>query len=152
MPKKRKVDCAEALEKHSVFTKHEQMSNGEYRFRLVSKDGSSYIRTVAERGSWQNSHHHNVVRETYIVQCGWMVIAQRLEGRRLLYRLRPPGGIITTTPLIVHNVYLPSGAVIHTVKHGSTMEFDWHADEEFDSMTNELSEQDIERLVERDIT
>lgn len=151
MPEKRTLNCAEALEKHGVFTNHEQMPDGEYRFRLVSKDGSSYIRTVVEVGSWQSSHHHNVLRETYIVQCGWMVIAQRIEGHRSLYRMLP-GGVFTTIPLIAHNVYLPSGAIIHTVKHGITTEIDWYADTDFDSETKELSEQHIDQLVDCDIT
>jgi mannose-6-phosphate isomerase-like protein (cupin superfamily) len=151
MGQKRKVDCAEALEKHGVFTNHEQMSNGEYRFRLVNKDGSSYIRTVAALGGWQNSHHHSAMRETYIVQSGWMAIAQRIEGRRSIYELQP-GGIITTTPLVAHNVYLPGGAIIHTVKHGIATGADWYADVDFDNETTELSEEDIHQLAEHEIT
>ncbi len=153
MPEKRKVDCVEALEKHGVFNNHEQMPNGEYRFRLASKDGSSYIRTVAERGGWQSRHHHKRLRETYIVQHGWMVIVQWLPDGRSSCRLLP-GGIITTKPSIPHNIYLPSGAIIHTVKHGGEGESDWHSDEAFDEeMVEKLTEEAaILRLAESDIT
>src|SRR5690242_10293711 len=64
-----------------IVTRHEQMDNGEYRFRLLASDGSAYSRTVAgDRGAWQNSHSHNTARETYIVQSGWMAFAQRGES------------------------------------------------------------------------
>lgn len=150
--KKRKVDCAEAIEKHGIFTNHEQMSDGQYRFRLASKDGSSYIRTEANvNAGWQNSHHHEKVRETYIVQEGWMVLAQRIDGKRCIQKLYA-SEVVTTTPFVVHNVYLPANGIIHTVKHGVAAGVDWHKDEDFDNETKCLTEADIDRLAEEQVT
>ncbi|WP_058303378.1 hypothetical protein [Gorillibacterium timonense] len=69
MPKEISVEEAETL---GVRTIHHKMENGERRFRLVSADGSSYIRTEASRHSgWQNSHYHKEVTEWYVVQKDW---------------------------------------------------------------------------------
>ncbi|MBR0852510.1 hypothetical protein JQ543_32605 [Bradyrhizobium diazoefficiens] len=129
-----------------VLTNHEQMDNGEYRFRLVGADGAAYIRTVAGgRGAWQNSHFHEAVRETYIVQSGWMALAQRNEQGVTLQVYRP-GQLLTTEPRVSHNVYLPANAVIHTVKYGGANESDWHADKELDRATKPITEDQILRM------
>lgn len=134
---------AEAL---GVLTRHEQMDNGEYRFRLLASDGAAYIRTVAgDHGAWQNSHFHEAARETYIVQSGWMVFAQRKEQEVTLQVYRP-SQLLTTEPRVSHNVYLPAGAVIHTVKHGVASESDWHADAELDRITKPISEDQMRRM------
>lgn len=94
------------------------MDNGELRFRLLHKDGTAYIRTVSSSDSgWQKSHVHQTVLETYVVQSGWMALAELIE-RKLVVRVFEPGGIVTTRPGVTHNVYLAPDAVIHTVKHG----------------------------------
>jgi hypothetical protein len=48
-----------------------------------------------------------------------------------------------TEPGISHNVYLPAGAVIHTVKHGEASETDWHEDLELDRTTKPITEDEI---------
>jgi hypothetical protein len=132
-----------------VRTHHEQMDNGEYRFRLVAADGTAYIRTVAgARGAWQNSHYHESVRETYIVQSGWMAFAQRVEGKVTLQVYRPCE-LLTTEPRVSHNVYLPAGAVVHTVKYGGANESDWHADMELDKVTKVITEDQMVHIAGR---
>lgn len=136
--------------KYGITCRHERMPNGELRFRLVSNDGSGYIRTVATSiGGWQNSHCHRELRETYIVQKGWMACAEFANGKRVL-RKYGPGEIVTTRPHIVHNVYLPGAAVTHTVKHGKAQGLDWTPCPEFDSLTQNLTEDDINRLAGAD--
>lgn len=134
---------AEAL---GVIAHHEQMDNGEYRFRLIASDGTAYIRTVAgDRGAWQNSHFHKAVRETYVVQSGWMAFAERKEHDVTIQVYRP-NQLLMTEPRVSHNVYLPAGAVIHTVKHGVASESDWHPDAEFDRITKSITEDEITRM------
>ncbi len=135
----------EDIAKYGISSKHEQMNNGELRFRLTADDGSGYIRTVAgKNGAWQNSHLHKLNRETYIVQSGWMVLAE-LRNNKVVLNIFKPSDVVSTEPGIIHNVYLPSGAVIHTVKHGSTSEKDWTPNEEFDKRTKILDEEEILR-------
>lgn len=139
-----KISDAEA-EVRGIWTSHEIMDNGELRYRLLSEDGSAYIRTVSgTQGAWQNSHHHKSVKETYIVQDGWMAYAELREGL-LVGRVYEKDASVTTQPGIVHNVYLPKKAVIHTVKHGIALEHDWHRSDEFDEMTKILLEEDIKK-------
>jgi mannose-6-phosphate isomerase-like protein (cupin superfamily) len=129
-----------------ILTRHEQMDNGEYRFRLVASDGTAYIRTVAgDRGAWQNSHFHSAAREIYIVQSGWMAFAQR-KGQEITLQVYRPNQLLTTEPRVSHNVYLPAGAVIHTVKYGVASESDRHADAELDRITKPITEEQITRV------
>ena len=125
-----------------IVTFHEVMANGERRFRLKKSDGTAYIRTEASAGSgWQGSHFHRHVRETYIVQAGWMAFAELVDGALSLC-LFEANEIVTSRPGIVHNVYLPDGAVIHTVKHGSASGSDRLTDETtkaFDKVTHALT-------------
>jgi mannose-6-phosphate isomerase-like protein (cupin superfamily) len=128
---------------YGIETRHDRMPNGELRFRLYGKDGNGYVRVISgPRGAWQNSHYHHQVRETYIVESGWMVLAE-LDSRSneiILTRL-DSGGMVTTEPYRKHNVYLPAGTVIHVVKHGSVSgEADWHAAPDLDAVTKGLSE------------
>lgn len=126
-----------------ITTSHESMENREMRFRLMATDGSAYIRTVAgASGAWQNSHLHRNLRETYIVQSGWMVLVELRDGKEAFLRLLP-GEVASTTPGVAHNVYLPGGAVIHTVKHGATVEKDWVSWPELDALTKALSEREL---------
>ncbi len=129
-----------------IVAHHERMPNGELRFRLFGADGNGYVRTIAgNKGGWQDSHYHCRVRETYIVESGWMTLAvwQDDRGEVVLTRF-DPGQIVTTEPLRRHNVYLPAKAVIHTVKHGSVSdEPDWHAAPELDVLTKVLSAKEV---------
>lgn len=114
----REISAEEARTKHQISTLHHEMPNGEFRFRLNKADGTSYIRTEASvEGAWQNSHFHRHVRETYIVQSGWIAYAEPdvNDVRIEVYR---EGELFTTKPGIVHNIYMPANSVIHTVKHG----------------------------------
>lgn len=134
---------------YGVSTRHERMPNGELRFRLIGPDGSAYVRTVAgEGGAWQNSHFHLEVRETYVVERGWMgyvVLAPRTGTPK--WRVLRKGAIVTTPVRLPHNVYLPAGAVIHTVKHSGQVDVpDWHAATELDSMTKHIDEAELLRL------
>ena len=73
---KRTISDEEAKEHFGIVAAHEQMPNGELRFRLFGSDGNGYIRTVAtETGGWQKSHLHSTFRELYLVEFGWMAMA-----------------------------------------------------------------------------
>ena len=138
----KRITEKEAKQAFGMATAHEVMDNGERRFRLRHEGGSAYIRTEASVASgWQNSHYHREVKETYIVEAGWMAFAE-LRGNLMDMRIVQPGEVLTTNPGIVHNVYLPAQAVIHTVKHGDAGGDDRLTDGEapaFDIATKALS-------------
>lgn len=114
----REITGQEAATRYGVTAHHEEMNNGECRFRLLKTDGTAYVRTESgPLGAWQDSHDHNGVKETYIVQKGWMAYAT-LMADELDIRILGAGEMLTTPLRVAHNVYLPAGAVIHTVKHG----------------------------------
>ncbi|WP_081971878.1 MerR family transcriptional regulator [Paenibacillus borealis] len=78
------VITPEEARTHGIQTLHQQMPSGERRFRLLSSDGSAYIRTEAPgQGGWQHSHYHKEIAETYIVQHGWIVYAGMDAAGRL---------------------------------------------------------------------
>lgn len=136
----------DAVSACGISTLHERMQNGELRFRLMSSDGSAYIRTVSGmEGAWQKSHFHKRVRETYVVEKGWMVLAEWDERLgRAIYKKYGPGDVVTTEPLKRHNVYLPSESVIHTVKHSATPgELDWYGAPELDAITHAVGEREL---------
>jgi len=140
------ISSEEAASVYGVSAMHQQMHNGELRVRLMANDGNGYIRTVAaKKGSWQNSHHHKRSFETYVVERGWMAVA--LSGNATgepIISLFQEGQIYTTKVGEVHNVYLPAGAIIHTVKHGNrNAPSDWHGIKEFDKKTRSLSEEEL---------
>ncbi|MEH6442662.1 MAG: hypothetical protein V7784_02090, partial [Oceanospirillaceae bacterium] len=121
----------------------ELMDNGETRLRFASADASVYIRTIAgEHGSWQNSHYHKTLQETYIVQEGWIAVAEIINEKMHL-RIERQNSVFTSQPNIPHNLYLPSGAVIHTVKHGRVTPGDWYSSQALDELTKKLSEKMI---------
>lgn len=130
---------------------HEVMPNGESRNRMNFQNGdvagNAYILTSREHcddGGWQNSHYHKWVLETYIVQKEWMASAILDFTGALMVTVHEAGDVFTTELGQDHNVYLPSGAVIHTVKHGKTDGGpDWHASPKLDALTKHLSETDI---------
>jgi|SaaInlStandDraft_2_1057019.scaffolds.fasta_scaffold01263_13 mannose-6-phosphate isomerase-like protein (cupin superfamily) len=127
---------------------HERMPGGELRFRLVSDDGSSYIRTVtSETGGWQKSHYHRNIQETYVVQRGWMILA-RMDARALRFVKLEANDSVTSLPMTPHNVYLPSDSVIHTIKHGGTPQGDRISDPNLDALTLNLSEKQALVLAE----
>lgn len=131
------------LEAQGIETRHQCMDNGEFRFRLVAGDGSAYIRTVAgSRGAWQRSHYHNNLLETYIVQDGWIALVELVDDAPR-HHILVPGTVFTTKPGVAHNVYMPAGAVTHTVKHGADGDADWHASPELDSLTRHVPEAEL---------
>lgn len=137
------ITADDASSIHGIRTNHEQMPNAECRFRLTSSDGNDYIRTAAgNSGAWQKAHFHSALRETYIVESGWMALAEEVDGD-VAIRVYWPSEVVTTKPAVVHNVYLPANALIHTVKHGATGQGDWHESPAFTQRTVSLSERDI---------
>jgi len=54
------IDSQEAENTYAITTCHEQMGNGECRFRLRKNDGTAYVRTeMNQTGAWGESHYHN---------------------------------------------------------------------------------------------
>ena len=123
-----------------------RMDNGEYRFRVMKggNHGYGYILTMMPKdqpGEWQNSHHHEKAMETYIVQEGWIASARLLPDGFADIEVYRTGESFMTKPGEAHNVYMPSGAVIHTIKHGQlTGQKDWFASPELDELTKGLNE------------
>lgn len=142
-PDRVRISDAEAADQ-GITTSHERMANNELRYRLTAADGSGYIRTVAcGEGAWQNSHFHKVLRETYIVQSGWVALVELVDGAPR-WAILEAGDVFTTTPQTAHNVYMPGNAVLHTVKHGSSGDgVDWHASPELDDLTKGLDEAEV---------
>jgi hypothetical protein len=138
-----KITDSEAFDLYGIKTDHGKMPNGELRFRLTAPDGNNYIRTVASSsGAWQEAHSHEQLQETYIVEKGWMALAEQTNGN-LRVSVYWPNQVVTTKPNIPHNAYLPACAVIHTVKHGSGKEKDWEGQPELSAKTKSMSEKEI---------
>lgn len=132
------IGAEEAALNHNIHARHSRLDTGELRFRLMcGRDGNGYVRTEAAASGWQRSHFHKRTLETYIVERGWMMLAvapSRASGKPHLQYLGPRS-LVTTSLHKVHNVYLPKGAVVHTVKHGGRIaEDDWHAAPAFDEI------------------
>ena len=129
--------------RYGISTSYELMENGEFRSRMTPSDGNGYIRTVASSvGSWQKAHFHSNLRETYIVETGWIASAELADGILLISK-HFPGAVFTTQPKLSHNIYMSANSVIHTVKHGGVQSNDWHEDSDLTRRTRELSEEDI---------
>ena len=114
------ISCSEAKVSHGVCIRHGQMlTNGELRFRLNASDGSAYIRTQTTEQSegWQSPHFHKLLKETHIVEKGWIGYAELKDGSPIVKRFGP-GDVFTTRPHVVHNIFMATDSVIHTVKHG----------------------------------
>jgi hypothetical protein len=135
-----------AKENFGIVTNHECMENGELRFRLIGSDGNGYALTVASgSGAWQNSHSHASFQEMYIVESKWMALATAnpLGGGPCIQILTEGQSVITPLGQI-HNVYLPSKAVIHTVRFGNrSANPRWEGCPSFDEETKSLSESQI---------
>jgi len=126
------------------------MGTGERRYRFRAPDKTAYTRTEAGKdGAWQNAHHHKGLLETYVVQTGWIAFAESCDGMRVV-GIFGKGAVVTSRPLIDHNVYLPAGSVIHTVQHGKAVgnpenkNNDWYAaDTAFDEWSKGLTLENI---------
>ena len=139
MAAKKSISTRSARDNYGIYTDHELMPNGEARFRLLAQEGG-YIRTIAsEAGKWQIAHKHKQLIETYVVESGWMGFADLVDDQ-LRIRVITVGGLVSSQPGESHNVYLPAGAVIHTIKSGDGVERDWDRDDSLTSLTNCLTE------------
>ena len=140
------ITSEEAASRYGITTRHEETENSELRFRLEKSDGVAYIRTDASaQGAWQQSHFHATASETYIVQRGWIAHASLVHGVRQIMLIRA-GELITTPPGIIHNIYMPPNAEMHTVKHGDASTGEAIRNDEtarFDISTQGLSENEI---------
>lgn len=139
----------ESATERGVRTNHSRMPNGEYRFRLLSEDGSCYVRTEAcGRGAWQKSHLHHNTYELYVVQSGWIAIAVK-SGSEVRIRTYRENEHCIIEPESAHNVYLGAEAVLHTVKYGGCPENDWIPYEELDEETKRMTDEDIKAANEK---
>jgi mannose-6-phosphate isomerase-like protein (cupin superfamily) len=135
-----------AKEQFGIATNYERMENGEVRFRLVGSDGNGYVLTIAsESGGWQNSHSHSSFQEMYIVESKWMALATaNPSGGMPCIQILTEGKSVIIPLGQVHNVYLPSKAVVHTVKFGNrNPNPGWEKSRWFDEQTKCLSERQI---------
>lgn len=121
-----------SLPQYGVTTRHSLMDNGELRFRLAGADGSCYIRTEASAHSgWQNSHFHTRLSELCIVQQGWVVYAELIDGRVSAQKYTA-GESYIIKPMIPHNSWMAPHSILHTVKFGDCTDPDWIASPELD--------------------
>lgn len=122
------------LAQYGIRTQHNIMDNGERRFRLAGADGSCYIRTESSGDSgWQNSHYHTRLSEICIVQQGWVVYAELIEGKVVANKYIA-GETYLIRPMIPHNSYMAPHSILHTVKFGDCADADWIASPELDAL------------------
>lgn len=127
------------LEQYGIRTNHNIMDNGERRFRLAGADGSCYIRTeAAEDSGWQNSHYHTRLSELCIVQEGWVVYAELIDGK-VAARKYTAGDTYLIRPMIPHNSWMAPHSILHTVKFGDCADPDWIASPELDALVKETN-------------
>lgn len=140
----RRISDEEARE-FGIGTLHQLMDNGEKRFRLISSDGTSYIRTEApNEGGWQNSHFHKELIELYVVQSGWLVYAELTAKGELLLKSIKQGDSIRVNPYIHHNLYMSPCTVTHVIKYGSSiLQTDWFPSYELDKLTKYIPESEL---------
>jgi len=75
-----------------------------------------------------------------------MAYAELVEDKPIVVKCLT-GDIVTTQQAIVHNIYVPKGCVIHTVKQGSTSYEDRTPFPKFDSMLKKFTKEKILRSV-----
>ncbi len=127
------------LKNYGISTNHEIMDNGQKRFRLLSSDGSSYIRCESPGVSvWENSHSHSTLQEMIIVQKGCVVFAEYINGK-VIFKKLVTGDFSTTIPGIPHNACLSPNTVVHTIKFGDCSQPDWIPSVELDLATKGLT-------------
>ena len=125
---------------HGIYTVHHEMDNGEKRFRLVSKHGSSYILTQSNANNcWQKSHVHYHKNEYYVVERGFVLLARMVDGKIKIDKFCENDSFSIPSG-IAHNVLMSDNAILHTVKFG-TKEDDWNSCTELDAL---LSNVDIQ--------
>lgn len=147
------ISSEEAKEKYGITSEHSKMPNGELRFRLKKDDGTAYIRTESSlKSGWQNSHYHNRVKETYIVQKGWIGYVELID-EVMCFKTYTKGQIFTTRQGIIHDIYMTRNAVIYTVKHGDSKGEQRLEDgtEEFTQKTKSISEKELKKIAKKAI-
>lgn len=129
------------LDKDSIFEEFDLkinvqvMDNKEKRTRIICDDNTVFGRTEqSETSSWQNAHYHNNLLEMYIVQKGYIVLALK-KDEEIMYKKLTENQYYNVETMTSHNVYMPSGSVMHTIKYGNVKEEDWNYDEELDKIT-----------------
>jgi hypothetical protein len=146
------ISPATAKAEYGIVTLHEIMPNGERRFRLIDRRGLGYVRTNAgPTGAWQSSHFHHYLQETYIVQDGWIAVAQLTANNELDIHILKPGQTWTSQVELPHNIYMFANSTTHVVKHGTGAENDWQTSDvtvQLDALIAPLSEEDIIRLAQ----
>ena len=122
------------LEQYGILLKHNVMDNGELRFRLLGSDGSCYIRTESSGDSgWQNSHYHTRLSELCLVQEGWVLYAELVDGQVVAKRYTANEHFIIR-PMVPHNSYMAPHSILHTIKFGDCTNADWIPCEELDAI------------------
>lgn len=131
------------IPKYGVYTNHEQMDNGELRFRMLSNDGSSYIRGEnRQQFVWGNSHSHKDLHEFIIVQQGFVVFAEMEEGG-VSFRQLQAGDIFVSRRGVPHNHCFDENTVVHTIKFGGEVLNDWIACPALDALTKHLTQREV---------
>ena len=139
---------AEMVAASGVTCNHQEMENGERRFRLLGPDGSGYIRCENPGGPvWENSHLHHTTREFILVQQGPVICAVYRQGKAVL-RLLETGDCFCPDPGVPHDLCMGAGAVVHAVKYGSCPAGDWAPSPELDMCVRKLSWEQALQLAE----
>lgn len=131
------------LAQYGIRTNHNIMDNGERRFRLAGADGSCYIRTeAADDSGWQNSHWHTRLSEICIVQEGWVVYAELIDGKVVANKYTA-GETYLIRPMIPHNSWMAPNSILHTVKFGDCSDPDWIASPELDALVKGIDPESL---------
>ncbi len=130
---------------------YENLPSHGLRVQLTSEDdGSVYSRTSCFKGVWQDSHYHAGMREIIAVQEGWIAFADLFGAKGLAnVRILRKGESVTVQPCMSHSIYMPAGAVIHSLQFGDTVvgnadgQKNWHVSPELDKHIKHLDEEQI---------
>lgn len=142
----------------SVTLNAKEMPNGEVRVRIAHAASgiSACITSNAEHhgaAGWQNSHRHlSDMKETYVVQAGWLVVAVLDEITTTpLLKKYVEGSVFTLEGGAAHNVYVSVGTIFATVKHGSKEgRKDWEPAPDLDLLLKDESIEDFIYLYPRE--
>ncbi|MES2931092.1 MAG: hypothetical protein V4682_00140 [Patescibacteria group bacterium] len=138
----------------SVTLSAKEMESGEVRVRIAHAASglSACITSNAEHHGaegWQNSHRHLTdMKETYVVQEGWLVVVTLDEITTTpLFEKYEAGSVFTLSGGAAHNVYVSAGTVFATMKHGSREgRNDWKSAPELDALLVDVGPEDFEHL------
>lgn len=148
----KRISTDRALSEFGISCLHEEMPNGERRFRLGRESGGGYVLTLSgKRGAWQNSHFHKHISEFYLVESQWLAMAfLDVDDKSFKLSFLRQGESCLIKPYVPHNVFMPSGGTVHTIKMNSVVVGDWFPSCELDAITKLISERQLhESLSER---